>query len=187
MHLLRAMTPFRGLLFLSCTLVLAVAPGRADAETFSVRRDFRPGSSWESPRLDNAPVESVQVVVRRLDPRRRNTTLSVQFDDGLAFENGRRMQVDREFNHTLSWDGHDADPRGRRLVVNVNDGPVFIEEVTVNQRPRFGRDHGSYYDHDRCHGDRRCGDGGPRYDDDRYHGDHRCDGDRRDDDRYRDR
>lgn len=175
----------RLLYFVFAGCCLLVAPHTATAENFRVNREFGPGSSWQSPRLSNDPVESVEVVVRRLDSRRRSTSLTLQFNDGLTFENGRRMQVDQEYNHTISWDGHNVEPHGRRLVMSVIDGPVYIEEVNVRQSRSYRDDRNDRCSRDRrCNGDRnnhddrRCSGGGRDRDDD-DEDDSRCDGDRR--------
>ena len=133
------------------TLVIALsaAAATAAADNFQVNRDLPPGGTWQSPRISNGPINSVQVTVRRLDPKAKDTFLTLQFDDGLTFDSGRHVQVDHEFSHSVGWDGRSVVANGRRLVIAAGGGPVHIDNVVVTQQAEpHGKDRDRTRDHD---------------------------------------
>ena len=103
-------------------------PERGNVEKFDVGQTIRRESSWVGDRIEQARVERIKVLVRRLSQRDTDAHISVVFDDNTQLGS---QQVDAQDLYWIEFNVGSVRAQGRKIVVTAHSGNLYVEKVVV--------------------------------------------------------
>jgi|GEM_PF-4601401 len=122
-------------ILLSLGMVLHLTEKVQAQESFSpnmVIGDGKNGNAYAkwTESIKNQGVESVSASVRRL--KGTNTTyVNIRFQDGLTFENGKRIYLTDDRSRIVTWNGGGQQSGGKPLTLMAYGGEVLLESIEI--------------------------------------------------------
>ena len=109
----------------------------ATTETVNLDTRIRNGNSAQV-NVKGGTITRIEVEVRRLNAKQQDTHLTAEYSDGRAVDGGRRLQVDRQDFHEVSWEEEDGREEHRRITLTARNGDVEVRRVTITYQPSAG-------------------------------------------------
>ena len=117
-------------LALTLLATAGLAAAAASTETVNLDLNLRNGGSAQV-NVKGGTITRIEVEVKRLNAKQQDTYLTAQYSDGDPVDGGRKLQVDRQDLHELSWEEDGGHAEDRRITITAHNGDVHIRRVVV--------------------------------------------------------